>query len=271
MAGTKTLVALLVVLLVANSEIIPFDNNAIEKIFQQKSPALFLFTSDNDASTAAKAAFTEFDEAGSPVILTLSDANDGHGLFERLAEYLGVDTKNTPAVLFMGDKNDKYNFDGEEINKDTLASFVTRVQNGEVEQFLKSAPIPETNDEPVKIAVGKTFKSMILDSDKEFLVKFYAPWCGHCKNLAPHYDEAAKLLAKNPNIILVKVDSTLNEVANVEIQGFPTLKFWGKDKSVAPIDYTGGRNTEGIISWLKEHTEYDWVDVEAGSEENTDL
>ena len=143
----------------------------------------------------------------------------------------------------MGDKNDKYKFDADEINKDTLASFVSRVKAGEIEQFLKSAPVPESNDEPVKVIVGSTFKSTILDSDKEFLLKFYTPSCGHCKNLAPHYDWAAKLLANNPNIVLVKVDSTENEVANVDIQGFPTLKFWGKDKSAEPIDYTGGRNT----------------------------
>ncbi len=161
----------------------------------------------------------------------------------------------------MGSNQDKYVYEGE-VSKDTLSTFISKVQAGEVEQFLKSAPIPESNDEPVKIAVGKNFKEMVLDSDKEFLVKFYAPWCGHCKNLAPHYDEAAKRLLVNPNIVLVKVDSTLNEVANLNIEGFPTLKFYGKDKSKAPIDYNGGRDADGIVSWLKDHTEYDWVDIE---------
>ena len=170
----------------------------------------------------------------------------------------------------MGEKNDKYNFDSEEITKDSLASFVERVLAGQVEQFLKSAPVPESNDEPVKIAVGKTFKEMIMDSDKEFLVEFYAPWCGHCKNLAPHYDEAAKRLLVNPNVMLVKVDSTENEVAGIDIQGFPTLKFFGKDKTAEPIDYTGERTTEGILNWLKEHTEYDWVDIPAGEEAPTE-
>lgn len=169
-----------------------------------------MFTSSNDASTAAKAAFTELDESAPNVLLTISDANDGHGLFDRLAEFVGVDTKNVPAVLYMGDKNDKYFFDKEEINKDNLASFVARVQAGEVEQFLKSAPIPEENDHPLKVGVGKNFKSMVMESDKEFLVKFYAPWCGHCKTLAPHYEVAADMLKANPNIVLVKVDSTEN-------------------------------------------------------------
>ena len=113
---------------------------------------------------------------------------------------------------------------------------------------------------------------MVMDSDKEFLVEFYAPWCGHCKNLAPHYDEAAKRIMNNPNIFLVKVDSTENEIAGVDIQGFPTLKFWGKDKSVAPIDYTGERTADGIINWLKEHTEYEWVEPEQQEQhDNTDL
>ena len=99
-----------------------------------------------------------------------------------------------------------------------------------------------------------------MNSDKEVLVKFYAPWCGHCKTLAPHYDEAAEKVANNPNILLAKVDSTENEVANLDIQGFPTLKFWGKDKSQPPIDYNGEITADGIIQWLKDHTSYEWVE-----------
>lgn len=78
--------------------------------------------------------------------------------------------------------------------------------------------------------------------------------------MAPHYDEAAKRLAGNPNIVIAKVDSTENEVAGLDIQGFPTLKFWGKDKSAGPIEFDGERNAEGIISWLKSHTQYEWVE-----------
>lgn len=135
---------------------------------------------------------------------------------------------------------------------------------------MKSAPVPETNDEPVKVVVGKTFKEYVTDSDKEVLVEFYAPWCGHCKNLAPHFDEAARRLLVNPNIQIVKVDSTENEVAGVDIQGFPTLKFWGKDKSAEPIDYNGERTADGIIDWLKEHTEYEWVDIASSEEQPTE-
>jgi hypothetical protein len=78
--------ALAVLLIAAHSAVIPFDNKAIEQIFQNKKPALILFASDNEESSAAEEAFKALDEAGADdVILALTKPNDGHGLFERLA------------------------------------------------------------------------------------------------------------------------------------------------------------------------------------------
>jgi protein disulfide isomerase len=258
------LIILLAVLVLLHAEIIPFDNSAIETIFQQKKSALFLFLADEAAQADAHEAFKAYDETSPDLVLTISSKNDGNGLFDRLAEYLGVNTESTPAVLLLKDGTEKYRFEGDAVTAEALATFVSKVNSGEIQQFLKSAPVPEPNDEPVKVVVGSTFKQIVLDSAQEVLVEFYAPWCGHCKQLAPHYDEAAKRLANNPNIVLAKVDSTENEVAGLDVQGFPTLKFWGKDKTAEPIEYNGGRDADGIIAWLKEHTQYEWVDVAEG-------
>lgn len=256
----KLILSLALLLVVLNAEVIPFDNSAIDKIFQQKKSAVFLFLGDETAEAGALDAFKAFDETSPEVILALSTKNDGHGLFDRLAEYLGVNTESTPQVLFLNGNAEKFRYEAGEISAENLANFVTQVNNGELEAFLKSAPVPEPNDEPVKVVVGKNFKEVVLNSEQEVLVEFYAPWCGHCKSLAPHYDEAARRIANNPNILLVKVDSTENEVSGVDIQGFPTLKFWGKDKSAEPLEYNGGRDADGIVQWLKEHTQYEWVE-----------
>ncbi len=249
----KQLTLVFLALALTRSEVLEFDNSVIEKVFQNSNPALFLFVqTEAEATEAALTALKEY-ETQSPegLVVTVSASEDGHGLFERLAEYLGVDISATPVVLYMGDKNDKYRYNAEEITVDNLSAFVAGVQSGEIEQFLKSAEIPEENNDAVKVLVGKNFKSVVMESEKEFLVKFYAPWCGHCKTLAPLYEEAAKLLEANENIVLAKVDSTENEVAGIDIQGFPTLKFFPKDKTQEPIEYDGGRDTEGILSWLK--------------------
>ena len=257
----------LLVLALGSAAVIPFDNAAVDQIFQQKNAALFLFLSDQAAAASALEAFTAYSQTNPPLILSLSTSNDGFGYFERLADHLGVKAGSGPEVIYLASGLDKYRYDGDEITAEGLQSFVDRAARGEVRLHLKSAPAPATNDQPVKVIVGSTFDDLVLDSEKEVLVEFYAPWCGHCKQLAPHFEEAARLLASNANVVLAKVDSTENEIEGVDIQGFPTVKFYRKDKSATPLSFNGERTALGIVQWIKEHTEYEWAEPAALDDE----
>lgn len=48
----------------------------------------------------------------------------------------------------------------------------------------------ETEDEHVTVLTTSNFDSFVEKYNKVF-VKFYAPWCGHCKAMAPAYSELA--------------------------------------------------------------------------------
>lgn len=135
---------------------------------------------------------------------------------------------------------------------DKIKDFVNDFKSSKLSPFLKSEEIPAEAGEGVKVVVGKNFKDVVLNDQDDVLMEFYAPWCGHCKKLAPIWDQVAADLKDVPNLVIAKMDSTANEVENVEVQGYPTLKFYPKGSKGSPIDYDGGRETEDIKNWLKE-------------------
>lgn len=87
-----------------------------------------------------------------------------------------------------------------------------------------------------------------MDSNELWFVEFYAPWCGHCKNLAPSWEKAAKTLKGVVNVGAVDMTTDESVGAPYGIQGFPTIKFFGFDKS-KPADYQGSRDADGIVNY----------------------
>ena len=154
------------------------------------------------------------------------------------------------------DKNEKFPYDQDnKITEKDIGTFVEDFLAGKVEPSIKSEPIPESNDGPVKVIVAKNYKDVVIDNDKDVLVEFYAPWCGHCKALAPKYEELGELYSSaefSKLVTVAKVDATANDVPD-EIQGFPTIKLFAAGKKDAPIDYSGSRTVEDLVQFIKDN------------------
>uniref|UniRef100_V5GVX1 Protein disulfide-isomerase n=2 Tax=Anoplophora glabripennis TaxID=217634 RepID=V5GVX1_ANOGL len=169
-----------------------------------------------------------------------------HELNEYGLDYVKGDK---PVVVARDAKNQKFILK-DEFSIEALEVFVNDVLEGNLEPYLKSEPIPESQNEPVKVAVAKNFDELVVNNEKDTLIEFYAPWCGHCKKLAPAYDELAEKL-KDEDVVIVKMDATANDVpAPFEVRGFPTLYWASKDAKDAPVRYEGGREVDDFIKYI---------------------
>lgn len=104
--------------------------------------------------------------------------------------------------------------------------------------------------------IPENFDHVVLNSGKPALVEFFAPWCGHCKNLAPVWEELAqKFSFAEDKVSIAKVDADENKELGRRfgVQGFPTLK-WFDGKSDTPTDYNGGRDLESLSAFIVEKT-----------------
>ena len=164
-----------------------------------------------------------------------------------------------PTLKFFGDnKKSPQEYDSGRTAKDLIAFAVKQAEavaqkrlglkpepKAESKSSQEAKPEPEVNDSDVVVLTEANFDSQVLASDDLWLVEFYAPWCGHCKNLAPEWAKAATEL--KGSVRLGKVDATVEKSlgAKYGVQGYPTIKVFAPGAEAE--EYQGGRVAESIV------------------------
>ncbi|XP_076461623.1 protein disulfide-isomerase A4-like [Babylonia areolata] len=133
----------------------------------------------------------------------------------------------------------RYDYEGEQ-TEEAIVKFLKKV----------AKPTWRPDPEAVMVLTSDNF-TRVVQQQELMLVEFYAPWCGHCKALAPKYEKAAKRLKNSPNpILLAKVDATAETGLAKEygVSGYPRLKVFRKGQS---YEYRGEREEDAIVEYME--------------------
>ncbi|KAK2977718.1 hypothetical protein RJ640_013736 [Escallonia rubra] len=130
-------------------------------------------------------------------------------------------------------------------NAEALAEFV----NNEGGTNVKIAAVPSN----VVVLSSDNFIEIVLDETKDVLVEFYAPWCGHCKSLAPTYEKVATAFKLENDVVVANLDADKYKdlAEKYGVSGYPTLKFFPKNNK-AGEDYDGGRDLDDFVTFINE-------------------
>jgi len=234
--------------------VVDFSQDTAQKIFSGEIKShLLLFMSGVAEDHAAKVEIARGiakDYKGQMLFVTINTDEEDH---KRIMEFFGMEESELPSMRIIKLEEDMSKFKpaSTELSDSNIRAFVKSYLAGELKPHLMSEEIPEDWDkEPVKVLVAKNFEEVAKDTAKDVLVEFYAPWCGHCKQLTPVWEKLGEKYKDHESIIIGKMDATANELEDIKVQGFPTIKLIQKETNKI-IDYNGERTLDGFVKFLE--------------------
>ncbi|XP_030338784.1 protein disulfide-isomerase A2 [Strigops habroptila] len=233
--------------------VMEFTSETSDQIFSAKIPHhMLLFL--NKSSSAQLALRDGFQAAAGTfrgkVLFVVVDVA-GHGA--NILAFFGMTPADAPTLRLVEMKNNrKYRMEQDSFSDTAISTFIQDVLDGKVKPHLLSAEPPEDWDtQAVKVLVGKTFEQVAFDETKNVFVKFYAPWCSHCQAMAAAWEELGERYKDHEDIVIAKLDAMANEIENVTITSFPTLRYFPAGPGRKMVEFKGSRDVETFSKFLE--------------------
>lgn len=169
-----------------------------------------------------------------------------------------IDDLSTKIILLEHKRDaNKWVFD-KPFSEENLSKFIQDWLDGKYIAPIKSEEIPPEQKGPIYKLVQKSFEPDAIFNDLDVLVKFYSPYCGHCKKLAPTYEQLAiKYAAQKDKIRIAEFDMSMNDFTLFDINGYPTIILFKADDKTKPLIYEGDRSLEDLVKFVETYSSHE--------------
>jgi len=165
---------------------------------------------------------------------------------------------NPKAQPFIWDEEKEFTYEN-------VKQWQEAVLHGTAETFKKSAPIPVDEQGSVRTLVYKNHDEVVKDGKFDVFVDYYAPWCGHCQQLAPVWEQLGLHFKGDTGVVIAKYDTAANFISELMgVNGIPTLRFYPAGNAEA-ILYPTERSLQNLINFVETNRK-----TEAPAKENED-
>ena len=183
--------------------------------------------------------------------------SDSDQYIDRLYDYgFEFDWKSrleSEPIVIAEDVNEVHYLLDTKLTAESLQKFIQQFKDKQLVPLIKSQPIPDNSGTAVKEVVGKTFESMVINNPKDVFILMYAHWCGHCKKLIPIWKSLSERMAAEPNVDILQMDITENEVRKpFKTMNYPTIYWIPFDDKYSPKKYLGKRSVDQFIQYISQ-------------------
>jgi len=239
-----------------------YNRDAENRIFYQGHNAIILFREKGQESQLAEEEFRKAaNDLKNQFVMTIIDFDEKievqlTELFSvPLNKLLVVNREDLPAIRLFEPANQitRYGLD-REITSETIKDFARDWEHGKLKPLVSSAPIPkQVYDNGVKVLVGKNFNEEVFGNDDDVVVLFCNTDSLNCRKFENTFSKIASQL-KGDNMILAKLDTSVNEIADMKYETPIEIRIYQKGEKQSPILYKGEQDEQAILRFIRQST-----------------
>lgn len=136
-----------------------------------------------------------------------------------------------------------------DLTPSNLEEFCAGLLQGSLSPYFKSEPIPNSGGLIEKV-VGRTFDASVIKSAENVFLEVYTPWCMDCEATSKQVEKLAKHFKDTSNLKFARIDASLNEHPQLQVNNFPTLLFYPAGGKSNPIKFSKKSNLKELVAFI---------------------